>query len=99
MLLLVGVFTFQAIQTEDCLKVIPLKTESGWGYDISLQGKIIIHQVQVPGISGRYSFRTKSDAVKTGTLVISKIRKKEIPSVSQQELTLLGVKLVEITEL
>lgn len=98
MFLLVGLFTFKAIQNEDCLKVIPIKAGNGWGYDIRYDGKVIIHQEMVPGVSGRYCFRTPSDARKTGVLVIDKIRRKEIPSVSQQELILLGVDVIRLIE-
>lgn len=91
MLLLVGIFTFKAIRESDCLKVNTFKSGNGWGYEIVCRDRILIHQKLVPGIAGNYCFETKTDAKKVGALVIKKIRSKEIPAISEEDLRLLNV--------
>ena len=63
-----------------------------WGYNILRDNKIFIHQPNKPGLPGVEGFKTKEDAVKTAELVISKIKKGEIPpTVSRQELISLNL--------
>lgn len=50
-----------------------------FGYDIYNAGKLMIHQPSIPGIAGNKGFKTKEDAGKVAALVISKIKKGEIP--------------------
>jgi len=46
----------------------------GWGYDILVNNKIIIHQEIVPAITTQQGFTTKAEAEKAAGLVIQKIR-------------------------
>ena len=63
-----------------------------YGYDILLDGKMMIHQPSIPAMPGNEGFKTKADAKKTAELVISKIRKGEMPpTVSVEELKKLKV--------
>ena len=50
-----------------------------FGYDISAEGKTIIHQASIPGFSGDEGFRTKNDAQKVARLAIAKIQRGEMP--------------------
>jgi hypothetical protein len=50
-----------------------------FGYDILLDGKTLIHQPSIPAMPGNEGFKNKCDAEKTAKLVISKIRKGEMP--------------------
>jgi len=63
-----------------------------YGYNIKMNGRILIHQPNAPAFPGIEGFLTKEDAQKVGGFVISKIRKNIFPpSVSVSELDSLGV--------
>jgi len=63
-----------------------------YGYNIKMNGQILIHQPNAPAFPGIEGFLTKEDAQKVGEFVISKIRKNIFPpSVSVSELDSLGV--------
>jgi hypothetical protein len=62
-----------------------------WGYLISHYDKPFIKQIYIPAMSGKVFFKTEVSAGKTARLVISKLNKKEIPSVTESELKELGV--------
>ena len=70
---------------------VPLHTNSGWGYDILVGHKTFIHQEYIPAISGEKAFATKEDAMKTADLVVSKIVKGKLPSVTRADLSSLGI--------
>ncbi len=64
----------------------------GWGYDILIDGKIYIHQPNVPAIIGNNGFSSEEKAMITGEFVISKIKNNIFPpAVSPEELDSLGV--------
>jgi len=48
-------------------------------YDIYADNKLMIHQPSIPGVQGNDGFKTKSSAEKVAGLVISKIKKGEMP--------------------
>jgi Domain of unknown function (DUF4907) len=50
-----------------------------YGYDVFADGKLSIHQNSIPAVQGNKGFETKADAEKVAQLVISKIRKGEMP--------------------
>lgn len=58
---------------------------SGWGYDILLNGKLIIHQAWVPAVSEKKEFSTETEAKETAALVISKIKNNKFPTLSKAE--------------
>jgi hypothetical protein len=58
-----------------------------YGYDIYTDGKLMIHQPTKPGMSGNRGFDTKEAASKMAALVISKIKKGEMPpTVTKEEM-------------
>lgn len=64
----------------------------GWGYDILVDGKIYIHQPNVPAVMGNNGFSSEEKAREAGEFVIYKIRNNILPpSVSPEELDSLGV--------
>lgn len=64
----------------------------GFGYDIKIDGKMNIHQPNIPGLPGNDGFTTEDKAKKTGEFVAYKIRNNIMPpSVSEKELDSLGV--------
>jgi hypothetical protein len=67
-------------------------TSQGWGYDIYVDSKKMIHQPIIPAIPGNNSFKTEQDAQKTGLLAANKMRKEgSLPTLSVKELEKLGV--------
>jgi hypothetical protein len=73
------------------LKLITVENNT-WCYDIYKNNKLLIHQTSIPGLSGKYGFKSKSDAEKVGRLVIEKLTKGEMPpTVTNDELNKLNV--------
>lgn len=65
-----------------------------FGYDIFVDGKLMVHQPTIPGVSGNDGFKKKADAEKVAQLVITKIRDGIMPpTVTRQEMEKLGVSL------
>jgi Domain of unknown function (DUF4907) len=57
-----------------------IKNESNtYGYDIAVEGKTVIHQPNVPAISGNQGFKTKESAELVAKMVIKKIKNGEMP--------------------
>jgi len=48
-------------------------------YDVFANGKLMIHQTSIPALPGNEGFKTKADAEKVAQLVITKIKKGEMP--------------------
>jgi hypothetical protein len=62
------------------------KTEQGWGYDVLVNDRIIIHQPFIPGKSGVNGFSTEQEAGADAQNVIEKIKSGEFPLVNHQQL-------------
>ncbi len=66
--------------------IIPSENNT-FGYDISINGAVLVHQSSRPGMSGNKGFDTKEQAQKVADLVIKKIRNNEMPpTVTMKEL-------------
>jgi len=71
--------------------IIPAESNT-FGYDIYVNGAVIIHQPSRPGLPGNSGFTSEEDAMKVAELVIKKIRNNEMPpTVTIEELRMLGV--------
>lgn len=80
----------QVARADISFKVISV--EGGYGYDIYVDGKRMIHQAHIPGIAGVAGFRTKEDSQKVAELVIRKLKNKEMPpTITEEELRKLKV--------
>lgn len=67
-------------------KIIPAEGNT-YGYNIYTDGQLMIHQPSKPGMSGNRGFDTKEAASKMAALVISKIKKGEMPpTVTKEEM-------------
>ncbi len=63
-----------------------------FGYDIFSNGKLFLHQTNLPGQPGNDGCKTKADAEKLAAFVIGKIKKGEMPpTVTTDELKKLEV--------
>lgn len=67
--------------------------KKGWGYDLYVNGKKVIHQDVIPARSGNAAFSSEADAKKTGDFAALKYMKTgRFPSLNLQELDSLGIK-------
>jgi len=63
-----------------------------FGYDIYVNGSVLVHQPFRPGLQGNTGFTTKEDAMKVAELVIKKLRNHEMPpTITIEEMRKLGV--------
>ena len=68
------------------------KTESGWGYDIYSNGKLLIHQPSIPALPGNNGFKIEADAQKVAKLIVNKIKRKIMPpTLTLEDLKILGI--------
>lgn len=73
------------------VRVVTFQSSLGWGYNITVNDSVFIHQDFIPAIQGKKGFVTQNDAAKTGNLVLDKIKNKRSPSVSLRELDSLHI--------
>lgn len=60
-------------------------TDKGWGYDIRVNDSLLIHQDVIPALPVNSGFANKEQAEAAASLVVSKLRKKEYPALSADE--------------
>lgn len=71
------------------LKVYPI--DNGWGYKIYVDSTLYIFQETIPGFSGETKFKSQTDAMACGELVINKLKNKKVPFVSKTDLDSLKI--------
>lgn len=89
-----GITLFKIAQwenTEDGITARCFNAPQGWGYDIVVDKKIIIHQTIIPGVPGFKGFATKQQAQDVAQIVIEKIKSHKEPFISRQQLQQLGI--------
>ncbi len=74
------------------VQVLAYRTSSGWGYEIEVEGKVFIHQDNIPAVQGNKSFQSADDALKVGTLVLDKMKNNKKPVITVDELKAMGIK-------
>jgi hypothetical protein len=62
------------------------KSDQGWGYDISIRNNLFIHQPYMPAVSGQVAFINRKSARETAILVVKKLKNKQSPGISSDEL-------------
>jgi hypothetical protein len=77
--------------TPPSLAVNVIRLDSGWGYQILIDGNVFIKQDRIPCISSAEQFASQDEALKCGELVISKIKANHIPAISIAELDSIGI--------
>jgi hypothetical protein len=88
--ILLGVIFFSC-HPKDAYRVAVFKTGDGWGYRIESKEKVYIEQPFIPAIEGTYTFKTKEEAMRTGSLVLQKLKDGKNPAVYRQELDSLQI--------
>jgi len=64
----------------------------GWGYDLYVDGKKMIHQPIIPAVPGNNSFANASDAQKVGDLAAAKMKTTgSLPTIMVHDLDSLGI--------
>jgi hypothetical protein len=71
---------------KNSLHIKVIKSGQGYGYDVLQGKKTIIHQPYMPVIVGQEPFRERKAARKTGELVVKKLKTKQSPGISLNEL-------------
>jgi hypothetical protein len=67
--------------------------DSSYGYDVYVNGKLLVRQPSIPGMAGAKGFLRKADAKKVATLVIKKIQQGLMPpTIVKRELDSLKIK-------
>ena len=75
----------------DPLRYRAFSTTTGWGYEIALNDRIIIKQENIPVVNTNKGFDTREQAEGAARIVIAKLRKKELPSLTETDLQQLKV--------
>ena len=68
-----------------------MQAEGGYGYMVLHKGDTLIHQPYIPAVGRKIAFATKEDALKVAKLVCRKLDEKQSPSISKEEITMLGI--------
>lgn len=63
-----------------------IELKGGWGYKIEVNNHPFIYQNQIPCIPGDKPFPTKESAMAVAQVVVNKIAKGQLPSISLAEL-------------
>lgn len=61
------------------------RADSGWGYDIVLNGKLLIHQQYIPVVAEKKEFPTEEQAKEAARLVTDKLKNNKLPTLSKAE--------------
>ena len=62
------------------------ESANGWGYDILVNNKLLIHQESIPGIAGHRGFSEKKQAAQTACLIINKMKRGQLPTITKFEI-------------
>lgn len=87
------VFTVFDFEPKSNIQVKIYEVDGGFGYLLNDNGKVLIKQGFIPGISGSHAFCSKEDAIKTAEKVRQKIINKESPTLTIHELKALDLRL------
>ena len=68
-----------------------MQVEGGYGYVVVYGADTLIYQPYIPAIGEKIAFATKEDALKVAKLVCRKLDEKQSPSISKEEITMLGI--------
>lgn len=89
----IGLLVFLLCQKEHPLKIQSIRVNTGWGYIISINNKIIIKQTIIPAISESKSFKSEKEALAVGRLVLDKLNSDNSPTITKNELVLLKIRI------
>ncbi len=68
------------------IEIKTFKEDKGWGYDITIDGVIYVHQPSIPALPGDDGFDSEEDAKGVAELMVQKIRNNILPpGVTEEE--------------
>ncbi|WP_297332950.1 DUF4907 domain-containing protein [Flavobacterium sp.] len=79
--------------SNDILLVEVYKSDAGYGYKITENGKVLIKQNTIPSQNGNKMFCDSVDALKVGNAVKNLIQENKVPTIKQDDLYRLNIKL------
>ena len=79
------------IQKTNKVRVVTYVVRNGWGYKIGMQDRFIIIQSNIPVIQGDKQFPNRRTARKAGKIVKQRILNKQLPSLTMEDLTKIGI--------
>lgn len=79
------------ILRRDNTRLESFRSDSGWGYSVTVHGKPVIYQPFIPAIEGNKPFKSRRDALRAGRIVIRKMRDGVEPSITTEELHKAGI--------
>jgi hypothetical protein len=82
---LVGVYAYKTYKRKTGVYVETVKVDQGWGYKIYVKGRLVVDQNTMPALSGNKPFPCEKAAEKTANLVVQKVGKGGMPTLSIQE--------------
>lgn len=84
-LLLIACFIIVISTKDKAVSYKTFETKTGWGYNILVKNKIVIHQENIPALAIDKGFDTQQQASSAAEIVSKKIVSGEIPSLSIAE--------------
>jgi hypothetical protein len=60
--------------------------QKGWGYDILVDDRRIIHQEEIPVIPEARGFESREQAEKTASIIINKLEQNKLPTLTKFEI-------------
>ena len=85
--ILVYAYLHRKSTTDDCYSIQLFEGQEGLGYDIYRDDSILIHQETIPALPTKSGFETKEAAMSAAKLVTEKLRNREHPALTCEEVT------------
>jgi hypothetical protein len=86
-----GYCLLQLTSSSRRVKVKTCQVTGGWGYQISVKGKVFIDQPFIPVIPGRKAFPDEKSAFRAGKLVKQKLVHHRPPALTREDFKKLGL--------
>lgn len=62
------------------------EVNGGWGYNIKVKNRVMIHQPFIPVLKGKVPFPSKKSARKTANLVLDRLKLKQSPALTEEDI-------------
>lgn len=75
-------YTHKPLKQPVHLSARTFKQPAGWGYEVLVNDTVIIHQETIPCRAGHSGFPKKEEAAKMADLIINKLKRGQLPTVT-----------------
>lgn len=79
-------FSEHTAKNKENISAKVFRSIDGWGYDILVNDTLFIHQEFIPAMTGRKGFPEKEQAEQTAQLIINKMKRGQLPTITTFEL-------------